>query len=92
MVIFPSSGYIPRLVGRLPDSTWRANGVAGQTATYPLRESAPEIPTDAGFNDHPETWPRCGWRHGLVRQISRGQLRGLPTLAVAAHKCWAGSW
>jgi hypothetical protein len=92
MVIFPSSGYIPHLAGRLPDSTWRAPGVAGQPATYPSRESASEVPPVVGLNDHPETWPRCGCCHGWVQEISRGQLRGLPALPVAAPGCRAGSW
>jgi len=92
MVIVPSSGYIPPLAGRLPDSTWRAPGGAGQTAAQPSRESAPEVPSVPGLNDPPETWPRCGCRHGLVQQISHGQLKGLPALSVAAPGCPAGSW
>jgi len=88
MVIVPA----PHLTGRLPDSTWRAPAVAGQTATYPPRESAPEVPPVAGLNDHPETWPRYGCRHGLAQQISRGQLTGLPALSVATHGWWTGSW
>lgn len=101
MVIGPFSGYGPHVAGgysphvagrRLAGGTWRAPGVAGRTATYPSRESAPEVPAVAGLNDHPETWQRCGCRHGLVQQISRGQLRGLLALPVAAPGCRAGSW
>jgi len=92
MVIVPSSGYIPHLAGRLPDSTWCAPGVAGQTATHAWCVWVSEVSPVPGLNDHPETWPRCGCRQGLVQQILRGQLRGVPALAVAAPGRRADSW
>ena len=92
MVIGPSSGYIPHVAGRLPGSTWRAPGVAGRTAAHASREPAPEIPPVPGLHDPPGTWPRCGCHHGLVQQISRGRLTGLPALPVGAHGCRARSW
>jgi hypothetical protein len=91
MLIGRSSGYIPHVAGRLPGSTWRAPGAAGRTAAPRSRESAREIPAVPGLHDPPQTWPRCGCRHGLVQQISRGQLTGLSALSVAAHGCRAGS-
>lgn len=91
MVIGPSCGHIPHMAGQ-PPRTWRTAGVGGRTAAHPSRESAPEVSPVPGLNDLPETWLPCRCRRGLVQQISRGQLTGLPALSVAAHGRRAGSW